>query len=75
MTALEKYVAAGGGVAFFLGDRCDVKFFNDILYRNGKGLFPVPLTHQAELDGRSARTGARSSGRASTSSFAVSPAS
>jgi hypothetical protein len=49
VTALEKYVAAGGGVAFFLGDRCDVKFFNDILYKNGKGLFPVPLRHQAEL--------------------------
>ena len=49
VTALEKYVAGGGGVAFFLGERCDVKFFNDILYRNGKGLFPVPLAHQAEL--------------------------
>ena len=33
--ALENYVASGGGVAFFLGERCDVKFFNDFLYRNG----------------------------------------
>ncbi|MFZ1935062.1 MAG: BatA domain-containing protein [Thermoguttaceae bacterium] len=48
--ALEKYVENGGGVAFFLGDRCDVKFFNDVLYRNGKGLFPVPLERQAELE-------------------------
>jgi len=48
--ALEKYVASGGGVAFFLGDRCDVKFFNDFLYRNGKGLFPAPLERQAELE-------------------------
>jgi hypothetical protein len=49
VAALEKYVAAGGGVAFFLGDRCDVKFFNDFLYKNGKGLFPAPLGRQAEL--------------------------
>jgi hypothetical protein len=48
--ALEKYVEAGGGVAFFLGDRCDVKFFNDALYRDGKGLFPAPLERQAELE-------------------------
>ena len=38
--SLEKYVAAGGGVAFFLGEHCDMKFFNDALYRGGKGLFP-----------------------------------
>ena len=48
--ALEKYVEDGGGVAFFLGDRSDVKFFNDVLYRDGKGLFPVPLARQAELE-------------------------
>jgi hypothetical protein len=47
--ALEKYVAGGGGVAFFLGDRTDARFFNDMLYRNGQGLFPVPLKHEAEL--------------------------
>lgn len=49
VAALENFAAAGGGVAFFLGERCDVKFFNDVLYKDGKGLFPVPLTHQAEL--------------------------
>jgi hypothetical protein len=49
VAALEKYVSAGGGVAFFLGERCDVKFFNDFLYKNGKGLFPAPLSRQAEL--------------------------
>jgi hypothetical protein len=47
--ALEKYVSAGGGVAFFLGEHCDVKFFNDVLYRDGKGLFPLPLGYAAEL--------------------------
>ena len=49
VAALEKYVAAGGGVAFFLGPRCDVKFYNDVLYRDGKGLFPAPLGREAEL--------------------------
>jgi hypothetical protein len=49
LEALEKYVAAGGGAAFFLGDRCEPKYFSDVLYRDGKGLFPVPLLRQAEL--------------------------
>lgn len=47
--ALEKYVAAGGGVVFFLGERSQVKYINDVLYRDGKGLFPVPLARPAEL--------------------------
>lgn len=47
--ALERYVADGGGLVFFLGDRCDAKYFNDVLYRDGKGLFPVPLLRKAEL--------------------------
>jgi hypothetical protein len=47
--ALEQYVAAGGGVAFFLGEQCQAKFFNDELYRGGKGLFPLPLKGPAEL--------------------------
>jgi hypothetical protein len=47
--ALEKYVAAGGGVAFFLGDRCDPKYFNEVLYRNGTGIFPAPLGRKVEL--------------------------
>ncbi|MGD0517118.1 MAG: BatA domain-containing protein [Thermoguttaceae bacterium] len=47
--ALEQYAAAGGGVAFFLGEQCQSKFFNDELYRNGKGIFPLPLKGPAEL--------------------------
>jgi hypothetical protein len=47
--ALERYVADGGGVAFFLGERTDGRFFNDNLYRGGKGIFPAPLAKQAEL--------------------------
>jgi hypothetical protein len=49
VTALEKFVEAGGGAAFFLGERTDVKFFNEALYREGKGLFPLPLSGKAEL--------------------------
>ncbi len=49
VAALEKYVAAGGGLAMFLGENTDVKFINDVLYRDGRGLFPVPLAGQAEL--------------------------
>lgn len=47
--ALEKYVASGGGVAFFLSERSDVKFFNESLHRGGEGLFPAPLWREAEL--------------------------
>lgn len=49
VNALEKYVSAGGGLAFFLGDRTELKFFNDVLYRDGEGLFPVPLAREEEL--------------------------
>ncbi|MBN1393630.1 MAG: BatA domain-containing protein [Pirellulales bacterium] len=47
--ALEKYVSAGGGLVFFLGDRTEVKFYNDVLFRGGQGLFPVPLARDEEL--------------------------
>jgi hypothetical protein len=47
--ALEKYVAGGGGAVFFLGEHSDPKFFNDVLYKDGKGIFPVPLARQSEL--------------------------
>ncbi len=47
--ALDKYVSAGGGVVFFLGENCDAKFFNENLYRDGQGLFPIPLARRAEL--------------------------
>ncbi len=47
--ALEAYAKAGGGVAFFMGDRSRADFFNTRLYRDGKGLFPAPLVGPTEL--------------------------
>lgn len=47
--ALEDYLAAGGGVGVFLGERARSKFINEQLYRQGEGFFPVPLAGQAEL--------------------------
>lgn len=43
LDALEKYVQAGGGLAWFVGKAIRPVFYNDSLYRNGEGLFPVPL--------------------------------
>jgi hypothetical protein len=47
--ALETYVRNGGGVAFFMGELCRADYFNRQLYRDGKGLFPLPLTGSTEL--------------------------
>lgn len=49
VAALEQYVAAGGGVGVFLGERWQGPFINDELYRGGKGLFPLPVVRPAEL--------------------------
>jgi len=49
VAALEKYVSGGGGAAFFLGERSQSRWLNRSLYRDGKGLFPVPLGAAEEL--------------------------
>ena len=49
VTALEEYVKKGGGVAFFLGPLSSAKFFNDALYRDGQGVFPLPLAGPVDL--------------------------
>lgn len=41
--ALERYVANGGGLAWFLGNLVQPKFYNQRLYRDGEGIFPVVL--------------------------------
>ncbi len=40
---LESYVKEGGGVAFFMGPLVNPVAYNKNLYREGKGVFPVPL--------------------------------
>lgn len=40
---LERYASEGGGVAFFLGEHVSAAAYNADLYRDGKGLFPLPL--------------------------------
>jgi hypothetical protein len=40
---LENYVKEGGGVAFFMGPLINPAAYNKLLYKEGKGVFPVPL--------------------------------
>ncbi len=58
---LEAYAKAGGGVGFFVGPRTLIDRFNEQLYRDGDGLFPVPLAGDVELlaDVTAARGGDR----------------
>ncbi len=41
--ALEQWVAAGGGLVVFPGGQVDERMWNDLLYRDGKGLLPRRL--------------------------------
>lgn len=43
LDALQKYVAAGGGVVWFAGDLVNASYYSNELYANGRGLFPVRL--------------------------------
>jgi len=43
LTNLENYVREGGGVCFFMGPLVNPTYYNKNLYKNGKGIFPVPL--------------------------------
>jgi hypothetical protein len=47
--ALENYVRSGGGVAFFVGEQTNSRVYTEQLYRNGEGLFPVPLAQPLDL--------------------------
>lgn len=47
--ALEDYVRAGGGLAWYLGPQVRPAFYNDKLYKNGEGLFPAKLGAVADL--------------------------
>jgi hypothetical protein len=43
VAGLEKFVREGGGVAFFVGPAVDPVQYNKLLYKDGQGVFPVPL--------------------------------
>lgn len=47
--ALEDYAKSGGGVAFFSGELSRSEFINKSLYRDGDGIFPLPLGPPTEL--------------------------
>ncbi|MBS0209330.1 MAG: BatA domain-containing protein [Planctomycetes bacterium] len=47
--ALEEFVRGGGGVTFFLGPHTLIDFYNRALYRDGNGLFPLPLAAEMPL--------------------------
>lgn len=50
---LEDYARGGGGISFFMGPnmKADViPLYNEQLYRDGKGVFPVPLDKAIGLD-------------------------
>jgi hypothetical protein len=55
---LEAYARAGGGVGFFVGPKTLIDSINDRLYRDGEGLFPVPLAGDVELLAETATRGA-----------------
>ena len=46
---LEQYVRGGGGVVFFAGPQSDRESINRDLYKDGEGLFPLPLQSPATL--------------------------
>lgn len=49
VAALEAYAKSGGGVVFFCGPRTNPQAVNAALYRDGSGLFPVPLAGAVDL--------------------------
>ncbi len=52
LAALETYVRDGGGLALFVGPDTDRAFYNERLFRNGEGLFPVSLKLPTQLTGQ-----------------------
>jgi hypothetical protein len=46
LEAMEAYVAEGGGVVFFLGERINPDFYNGPMHRDGAGLSPYRLGPQ-----------------------------
>ena len=49
LRVLKDYVAAGGGLVWFLGPQVRPAFYTEKLYEAGQGLFPAPLSNVQEL--------------------------
>lgn len=49
VAALETFVRQGGGLGIFMGDQVGAAFYNEVLYREGQGLFPLPLIAKTQL--------------------------
>lgn len=45
---IEDFVVGGGGLTIFCGPLVDAERYNEVLWRDGKGLLPLPL---GEIDG------------------------
>jgi hypothetical protein len=43
LEALEAYVAGGGGLVIYTGERLDLDFYNSLMFRNGHGLSPYRI--------------------------------
>ena len=49
LRVLKDYVAAGGGLVWFMGPQVRPAFYTEKLYEDGKGIFPAPLSTVNEL--------------------------
>ena len=45
---IESFVENGGGLVIFAGDQMDISWYNEHVYRAGRGLLPVPLIEAVE---------------------------
>jgi hypothetical protein len=46
---LENYVSGGGGMAIFVGPNVNTGYYNQAVYRDGKGMLPAPIGLEATL--------------------------
>jgi hypothetical protein len=49
---LESHIRRGGSAVFCLGPNVDIAAYNDLLYRDGKGLLPARLTDYEKANAR-----------------------
>ena len=56
---LEAYVRQGGGLGIFMGENVNVAFYNQVLYRDGEGILPVPLERVDVLPAAESSSGER----------------